>query len=125
MPVSRRLTEDHSTTPTNAISQAASAAVRRGGLCGEGEEARVKQTNQRVSRNRKNTGDSSRFGFGQLQRVRLPGRGPAFGESEADRCAGGGNIPEALDMLARSCSPEDAHQELARDGGQAKVEGPL
>jgi hypothetical protein len=36
------------------------------------------------------------------ERVRLPGRGSASGESEADGCAGGGNIPEALEMLARS-----------------------
>ncbi len=38
----------------------------------------------------------SRFGFGQLQRVRLPRRGLATVESEADGCAGGRNDPEAL-----------------------------
>jgi len=57
-------------------------------LCGEGEEARVKQTNQRVSRNRKNTGDVSRFGFGQLRRRAPPWEGLSTGESVADGAPG-------------------------------------
>ena len=93
MPVSRRLTEDHSTTPTNAISQAASAAVRRGGLCGEGEEARVKQTNQRVSRNRKNTGDFVKIRSRTVAKSAPPREGLSAVECVADGAPGEGTSP--------------------------------
>ena len=93
-------------------------------MSGEGDEARIGRQTRGGYETEKTLVTLTRFGVGQLRRRAPPREGLSTGESGADGCAGREH-PRALDMLARCYVAEDALQELAREEGQAKVEGPL